>query len=483
MSGSERQSKIRELKRVGATLERNFQRSLNAIVITFRGSPNSAQNELIEALKLDPTLRVEPDTVVTTGAGAVPVPAATQTSAPWGLDRIDQTSGLDGTYTDAGTASGVTVYVIDTGITAHDDFASRLSPGINMIADRSEDDATDGNGQGTHVAGTIAGTVHGVAKGAQLVPVRVLDDTGSGSISGVIAGIEWVLGNHTPDTPGIINMSLGGGISESLDDAVEAAVTAGIVVVVAAGNDADDACVHSPARAASAITVGATTTTDARASFSNYGTCLDIFAPGSSIRSTWKDGTTALLSGTSMATPHVAGAAAVLWGAQPSVDGASISNTIMSSAIADVVSDAGTGSPSSLLYIEPPADDGTEPTPPDSDDPANPDVSDPETSDPTDPDMNDPDANDPVADDPTPSDPDPTDPDPDDPTPSDPGSGDEEPLVAVPGPPRLVTATSNDATATISWSSPADNGGSPITRYTVTDDVSGQTCIWLMGPL
>jgi serine protease len=272
----------------------------------------------------------------------------TQTNPPWGLDRIDQRNRpLSATYTYNWTGSGVRAYVIDTGIrTAHTQFGGRAS----NVFDAFGGSGADCHGHGTHVAGTIGGSTYGVAKSALLRGVRVLDCNGSGSNSGVIAGVDWVRQNHI--APAVANMSLGGGASSALDTAVNNLHNANVTIAVAAGNSNANACNSSPARAANAITVGSTTTTDARSSFSNFGTCLDIFAPGSGILSAWfsSNTATATLSGTSMASPHVAGAAALYKQANPSASASTIRNALVNNATTNVVTNAGTGSPNRLLY-------------------------------------------------------------------------------------------------------------------------------------
>jgi len=273
---------------------------------------------------------------------------ATQTNPPWGLDRIDQRNlPLNATYNSNWTGSGVRVYVIDTGIrTTHTQFGGRAS----NVFDAFGGNGADCNGHGTHVSGTIGGSTYGVAKSALLRGVRVLDCNGSGSTSGVISGVDWVRQNFI--APAVANMSLGGGVSTALDTAVNNLSNAGVAIAVAAGNSNADACNSSPARAANAITTGATTTTDARSSFSNFGTCVDIFAPGSGILSAWfsSNTATATLSGTSMASPHVAGVAALYKQANPSASATTIRNAIVNNAITNVVTNAGTGSPNRLLY-------------------------------------------------------------------------------------------------------------------------------------
>lgn len=283
---------------------------------------------------------IEADGIVST--------TATQSNATWGLDRIDQRDlPLSTTYTYDQTGAAVTVYIIDTGIRySHNEFGGRASLGFDALGGTGE----DCNGHGTHVAGTVGGTVYGVAKTVLLKAVRVLGCSGSGSTSGVIAGVDWVTANHAPLA--VANMSLGGGASSSLDNAVNNAVASGVTFAVAAGNSSADACNYSPARAASALTVGSTTSSDARSSFSNFGTCLDIFAPGSGITSAWSTSNTAIntISGTSMASPHVAGVAALYREANPSADAAAVAAAIKSGATPNKVTSPGTGSPNRLLY-------------------------------------------------------------------------------------------------------------------------------------
>jgi subtilisin family serine protease len=279
----------------------------------------------------------------------------TQSGATWGIDRIDQRNlPLDGNYTYATTASNVHAYIVDTGILiSHTQFGGRASVGVDEIGDGRN--GIDCNGHGTHVSGTVGGSTYGVAKGVSLVAVRVLDCSGSGTNSGVIAGVNWVAGNAIK--PAVANMSLGGGASQALDDAVTAAVNAGVVFCVAAGNgdangNAVDACTTSPARAAAAITVSATDSTDTKPVWANTGTCVDIFAPGVSITSSWYSSTTATntISGTSMATPHVAGASALYLAGNPTATPASVASALTSNSTTGVVKSPGTGSPNRLLY-------------------------------------------------------------------------------------------------------------------------------------
>ena len=272
----------------------------------------------------------------------------TQTGATWGLDRIDQHDlPLSTTYTYNSTGTGVTAYIIDTGIrTTHNEFGGRASFGPNY-ANGPNDDC---NGHGTHVAGTVGGAMYGVAKNVKLVAVKVLNCAGSGSTSGVISGINWVAANAKK--PAVANMSLGGGASTAIDNAVNNAVGTGVTFAVAAGNSNANACNYSPARAGSAITVGATTSTDARASYSNFGTCLDIFAPGSGITSAWKSSNTATntISGTSMATPHVTGVAALYLQLFPGASPGTVTGALTSAATSGKVTSPGSGSPNRLLF-------------------------------------------------------------------------------------------------------------------------------------
>lgn len=273
-----------------------------------------------------------------------------QGQVTWGLDRVDQRDRpLDTQYFFNYNATGVTAFVIDTGIRAdHVEFAGRVFSGYTAIADGNG--TTDCNGHGTHVSGTIGGLTYGIAKNVALVPVRVLDCTGSGSLSGVIAGIDWVAGSAI--RPAVANLSLGSSKSTTVNAAVAGAFNKGVTMVVAAGNSNADACLYSPSSEPTAITVGATTSGDARASYSNFGFCVDVFAPGSSITSAWNTSPTATntLNGTSMASPHVAGIAALALQANAQATPSSVTQFILSNATPNRLTSLGTGSPNKLVY-------------------------------------------------------------------------------------------------------------------------------------
>ena len=279
-------------------------------------------------------------------------------TASWGLDRVDQRDlPLDGSYTATTTASNVHAYIVDTGLDLdHPDFGGRATSGFDAV---DGDTAEDCHGHGTHVGGTVGGAAHGLAKEVSLVGVRVLDCNGSGTTAQVVAGIDWVTANAVK--PAVANMSLGGGVDPAIDEAVQRSIASGVTYAIASGNSNDDACDYSPARVPEAITVNASTDADARASFSNYGTCTDIYAPGQDITSAWLDGGTNTISGTSMATPHVAGAAALYLADNPSATPAAVRDALVAAGTPDKVTDPGTGSPNVLLYT---GAGGTDPEPP-----------------------------------------------------------------------------------------------------------------------
>ncbi|MDI3403578.1 S8 family peptidase [Streptomyces cavernicola] len=326
-------------KEYGAKIERTFTAALNGYEV-------EASKAEAERLAADPA-------VASVAQNRTFTIDATQTNPPsWGLDRIDQKSlPLNQSYTYPDSAGqGVTAYIIDTGVRiSHTDFGGRASYGFDAVD--NDNTAQDGNGHGTHVAGTVAGTAHGVAKKAKIVGVRVLDDQGSGTTAGVVAGIDWVTRNAVK--PAVANMSLGGGADATLDTAVRNSIASGVTYSLAAGNESTDASTRSPARVAEGITVGATTSSDAKASYSNYGSVLDIFAPGSSITSTWNTGDSATntISGTSMAAPHVAGAAALYLADHTSSTPAQVRDALVAASSTGVVTSPGTGSPNRLLNV------------------------------------------------------------------------------------------------------------------------------------
>ncbi|MCX4674561.1 S8 family peptidase [Streptomyces sp. NBC_01433] len=326
-------------KKYGAEIKKTYRSALNGYAVELSAA---------EARKFaaDPAVASVVQNRTFTVSGTQPSPPS------WGLDRIDQkTLPLNQSYTYPDKAGeGVTAYIIDTGVRiSHSDFGGRAANGYDAID--NDNTAQDGHGHGTHVAGTVAGTAHGVAKKAKIVGVRVLNNSGSGTTAQVVAGIDWVTANAVK--PAVANMSLGGGADSVLDTAVRNSIASGITYAVAAGNESTDASTKSPARVGEAITVGSTTNTDARSSFSNYGSIVDIFAPGSSITSSWNtnDSATNTISGTSMASPHVAGAAALYLADHPGETPAQVSAGLVAAASTGVVTNPGTGSPNRLLNV------------------------------------------------------------------------------------------------------------------------------------
>ncbi|MEV4624960.1 S8 family peptidase [Micromonospora sp. NPDC049523] len=322
---------------LGVTVEHRYDAALNGF--SARLTPTQ-----VAALRDDPAVAyLAPDQRVGIDVA--------QTPATWGIDRIDQRNlPLNNTYNYDQTGAGVTAYVIDTGIRpTHTQFGGRVFPGYTAIADGNG--TNDCNGHGTHVAGTIGSTTYGVAKAVRLVPVRVLDCGGGGSFASVIAGIDWVTANHSG--PSVANMSLGGGAYQPIDDAVTNSINSGVTYVLAAGNNNGNACALSPARTPTAITVGASTSADSRdTTYSNWGPCLDLFAPGTGITSAWpsSDTGTNTISGTSMASPHVAGAAALYLSTNPTATPATVTAAILGRATPNVLANVGTGSPNLLLF-------------------------------------------------------------------------------------------------------------------------------------
>jgi subtilisin family serine protease len=325
--------------RYGAKIKKTYTAALNGYAVEL----SEAQAKRLAA---DPAVASVVQDRVFTISGTQPSPPS------WGLDRIDQRAlplNRSYTYPEPG-GEGVTAYVIDTGVRiSHSDFGGRAANGYDAID--NDNVAQDGHGHGTHVAGTVGGSAYGVAKKARIVGVRVLNNQGSGTTAQVVAGIDWVTRNAVK--PAVANMSLGGGADSALDTAVRNSIAAGITYAVAAGNDNSNASNYSPARVPEAITVGSTTNSDARSSFSNYGSVVDVFAPGSSITSAWNSGDSATntISGTSMAAPHVAGAAALYLANNRSATPAQVSSALATAATSGVVGNPGTGSPNRLLFV------------------------------------------------------------------------------------------------------------------------------------
>ena len=305
--------------------------------------PEQATSAFLTAMQKNPQVSyVEEDTLMQTNT-------ITQSNPVWGLDRIDQHNlPLSKSFNYNKTGSGVNAYIVDTGILAsHQEFNGRVQTGYSAIADNNG--TNDCNGHGTHVAGTVGGSTYGIAKNVGLVPVRVLDCAGSGAMSGVIAGLDWIIQNGRK--PAVVNMSLGGSAYSTLDTAIDNLFNNGYVPVVAAGNSNTDACTSSPARAGKAITVAATDSTDTRASYSNYGSCVDLFAPGSQITSAWigSNSSAATASGTSMASPHVAGVVATMLENNSTATPQSITDQLLNQSTINLIQNP-MSSPNRLLY-------------------------------------------------------------------------------------------------------------------------------------
>jgi len=334
-------------------LSHRFSRALRGFVIEM------PESSALDLLNDDRVKYVEHDSIASGGSTLQPSPLVTQTAPPaWGLDRIDQRDlPLNQTYVYKNTGRGVTAYILDSGINpTHVDFGGRVRNGFNFSTTLPPADC---NGHGSHVAGIVGGTVHGVAKEVSLVSVRVLDCQNRGFVSDMVAGIDWVIGDHQNGQAAVMNISIyTDNPSASFDAAINAAIADGITVCVLAGNGtanngvATDACTISPARVTNAITVSATTIADAKAQFANYGSCVDLFAPGVQIESDWYSSDTAVAidSGTSMATPHVTGAAALYLQDHPSASPAVVALALISSASVNKVSNAGPGSLNRLLF-------------------------------------------------------------------------------------------------------------------------------------
>ncbi|MEV4005820.1 S8 family peptidase [Actinomadura sp. NPDC049753] len=324
---------------IGATISRHGIKAMYRYGMVLNGfAAKLTPKKLAKLRRAAGVARIEQDAVVQADS--------TQQNPPsWGLDRIDQTAlPLSHSYTYDSTGAGVYAYIVDTGIsTAHPQFGGRAS----NVYDALGGSGADCNGHGTHVAGTVGSTSYGVAKNVYLRGVRVLNCQGSGSSSGVIAGMNWVAGHRS--APAVANMSLGGGYSPAMNSAADNLANSGVFLAVAAGNDGRNACDYSPGSAAGATTVAASTITDARASYSNHGSCVDLYAPGSSITSTWLNGGTNTISGTSMATPHVTGVAALYKATYGDASFGAVRGWLVSNAVSGVISGNPAGTPNRLL--------------------------------------------------------------------------------------------------------------------------------------
>jgi len=314
----------------------NPKHTYSAVLNGFAANLNDAQ---VNALRNNPNVAsIEQDQVVTVDT--------TQTGATWGIDRIDQRAlPLSGSYNYVATGSNVTAYIIDTGLQSnHPQFGTRASNVYNAVGGSAE----DCNGHGTHVGGTVGGSTYGVAKSVRLRGVKVLDCAGSGSNSGVIAGMDYVRLNAVK--PAVANMSLGGGYSSAVNTAATNLANSGVFLAVAAGNSNANACNYSPASASNVLTVAASTSSDAKSSFSNYGSCVEVYAPGSSITSAWIGSATKTINGTSMASPHVAGVGALYKATYGDASSSTINSWIVNNSTTNVITGNPTGTPNRLLY-------------------------------------------------------------------------------------------------------------------------------------
>ncbi|MDJ0379761.1 S8 family peptidase [Streptomyces sp. G-G2] len=374
---------VAEAESAGGTVGRVYESALSGFAVrtTAARAAELAADPRVASVEPDALVRVSgapaaPAASGASGAQGAVVPES-ESPAPWQLDRLDQRGlPLDGVYSYPSTGSGVTAYVIDTGInTAHTEFGGRAVFGVN----ETTEPAQDLNGHGTHVAGSLGGTTYGVAKGVSLVAVKVADRRGSGSVSDIIAGIDWVItharkARAAGGPPAVANLSMGGGYSFGMNRAVSKAVASGITFTAAAGNDNKNACYSSPGSAPAALTVGATDDTDRRASYSNYGGCVDVLAPGSRVTSSWKGSPTAVqtLWGTSMAAPHVAGVAALLLASGAAKTPAEVAAAIRAGAVAGRLTDVRAGTPNLLLQVPAAPEAVAPPAPPVASPPAPP---------------------------------------------------------------------------------------------------------------